>query len=84
MTRLALPILLVLAAGAAQAAERAAEGPARSHLCPEDAPEGVRLPPRPGCGTGAARARREGFRAQGDGLDIRIGGRVSGDFGVRR
>ncbi len=84
MTRLALPILLVLAAGAAQAAERAAEGPARSRLCPEDAPEGVRLPPRPGCGTGAASARREGFRAQGDGLDIRIGGRVSGDFGVRR
>lgn len=45
MTRLALSIVLALAAGAAQAAERTAETPARSRLCPEDAPEGVRLPP---------------------------------------
>lgn len=73
----------ILAAGtAAQAAER----PARPRLCPEDAPEGVRLPPQPGCGSRDATAPRRdtGFQEILPGTGIRIGGRASSTFDARR
>ncbi|GJE42613.1 hypothetical protein [Methylobacterium soli] len=77
-----VPVLVpILASPAARAGER----PAPARLCPEDAPEGVRLPSRPGCGRsvpGAAAA--DGFRDLGNGVKLRIGGRVSADYGVRR
>ena len=63
----------------------AAEQPARPRLCPEDAPEGVRLPPRPGCGQAAPQARgSDGFRDLGNGVKVRIGGRVGADYDMRR
>ena len=79
---LCLALLIALTAGAAQAGEPAT----RSRLCPEDLPEGVRLPPQPGC-TGSARTpppRRQGAYDLGDGTTVRIGGRASADFGMRR
>lgn len=39
----------------------AAERTAPARLCPEDAPDGVRLPPRPGC-AGPAQRRGAGTR----------------------
>ncbi|MGH1590986.1 hypothetical protein [Methylobacterium sp. P5_C11] len=83
MTRVALLALLVpLAAGPAQAAEQ----PARARLCPENLPEGVRLPPQPGCDAGARppTPRRPGVFDLGDGTRIRIGGSASATYGVRR
>lgn len=63
----------------------AAEQPARPRLCPEDAPEGVRLPPRPGCGQAAPQARgSDGFHDLGNGVKVRIGGRVGADYDMRR
>ncbi|QGY03906.1 hypothetical protein MMSR116_19900 [Methylobacterium mesophilicum SR1.6/6] len=65
----------------------AAEQPRRSKLCPEDLPEGVRLPPQPGCGAGPVGAepkRRSGEYDLGDGTTLRFGGRVTSEFGVRR
>lgn len=80
MSRLALTLALALAAGAAQSAER----PARPRFCPEDAPEGVRLPPQPGCGTREKAVRRDdGFRDLG-GIQVKVGGRVGAEYGVRR
>ena len=67
---------------AAQAAER----PVRARLCPEDLPEGVRLPPQPGC-TAPARApkpRQAGVYDLGYGTTVQIGGRASVEYGVRR
>lgn len=57
----------------------------RSRLCPTDAPEGVRLPPRAGCAEPEPRARRDadGFRDVG-GVKLRIGGRAGADFDARR
>ncbi len=82
---MSLPSRTILAALllAAPAGAIAAERPARSALCPEDAPEGVRLPPRPGCPREGARPAppRRDF---GSDLDIRVGGRVSAGFGVQR
>ena len=78
-----LPVLIALvAAGTAQAAEQ----PVRSRLCPEDLPEGVRLPPPPGCtaGTRPAPTRGEGVYDLGDGTTVRIGGRATATYGVRR
>ena len=77
-----LVLLVPLAAGAAQAAER----PVRARLCPEDLPEGVRLPPQPGC-TAPAHApkpRQEGVYDLGNGTTVQIGGRASVEYGVRR
>ena len=71
----------------AQATERqATERQARPRLCPEDAPEGVRLPPQPGCGTREVPApRREtGFHEILPGTGIRVGGRASSTFDMRR
>ncbi|TXM73404.1 hypothetical protein FV226_09325 [Methylobacterium sp. WL12] len=71
----------------AQATERQAiERQARSRLCPEDAPEGVRLPPQPGCGSREVPAsRREtGFHEILPGTAIRVGGRASSTFDMRR
>ncbi|MGU3540734.1 hypothetical protein [Methylobacterium sp. A54F] len=58
----------------------------RPRLCPEDAPEGVRLPPRPGCGRAEAAVPRgrDGFRDLGNGVSVRVGGRAAAEFGVRR
>ncbi|MHB2207054.1 hypothetical protein [Methylobacterium sp. CM6257] len=76
-----LALLVPLAAGAGQAAER----PARSRLCPEDLPEGVRLPPQPGCEVPARgpRPRQDGVYDLGNGTTLRIGGRASAEYGVR-
>lgn len=75
-------LLGVLAVGAVSAAER----PQRSRLCPEDLPEGVRLPPPPGCGTGPvqAKSRRPGSYDLGNGTTVQVGGRSAAEFGVRR
>ncbi|CAM2832399.1 hypothetical protein JHFBIEKO_1901 [Methylobacterium mesophilicum] len=77
-----LTLLVLVSAGAVQAAETRV----RSRLCPEDLPEGVRLPPPPGCDVPAhtpATAPR-GFYDLGDGTTVRIGGRVGAEFGARR
>jgi len=77
-----LGLLLTLTLGAAQAGEQLE----RARLCPEDLPEGVRLPPQPGC-TGSPRTpqpRRQGVYELGDGTTVRIGGRTSAEYGVRR
>ena len=73
-------ILLVVAALLAASPLSAAEVK-RPRLCPEDAPEGVRLPPRPGCGVPeAARPKRDpGYYELGD----RITGRASAVVGGR-
>jgi hypothetical protein len=81
--RLVLFALSVLVTtGAASATEQAA----RSRLCPEDLPEGVRLPPRPGCEAAAPKPppARRGFYDLGDGTTVQIGGRVGAEFGARR
>ncbi|WP_375457035.1 hypothetical protein [uncultured Methylobacterium sp.] len=78
-------VLAALLAGSASPA-RPAGKPERPRLCPEDAPEGVRLPPRPGCGSrGAPAPKREtGVYDLGNGTDIRIGGRIGAAFDARR
>ncbi|MBY0258660.1 hypothetical protein [Methylobacterium sp.] len=78
---LALLCLGALVPGAAGAGER----PVPPRLCPEDAPEGVRLPPRPDCGTGTRRpaAPSRGVHDLG-GVQLRIGGRVSAEYGAGR
>ncbi|MCJ2137209.1 hypothetical protein MKK69_24725 [Methylobacterium sp. J-026] len=77
-----LTLLVLLGVGAAQAAEQ----PSRSRLCPEDLPEGVRLPPQPGCTPGARHPvpRRDGFYDLGNGTTVQVGGRASAEYGVRR
>ena len=77
-----LPLLAVLAVAGAAPAVAAPRGMPERRLCPEDAPEGVRLPPREGC-TGAARAPSDRVRDI-DGIRVRIGGRVGVDAGFRR
>ncbi|WP_245930572.1 hypothetical protein [Methylobacterium radiodurans] len=45
----------------------------------------MRLPPRPGCGQGAPQARdRDGFRDLGNGVKVRVGGRVGAEYGLGR
>ncbi|WP_375463156.1 hypothetical protein [uncultured Methylobacterium sp.] len=70
-------LILALAAPA-----RAGEALQRPRLCPE----GVRLPPRPGCGSReTAGARREdGLRDLGNGTSLRIGGRAGAVYDTRR
>lgn len=82
---IALAVLVALLAGSLSPA-RAAGTPERPRLCPEDAPEGVRLPPRPGCGSrGAPAPKREtGVYDLGNGTGIRIGGRIGAVFDARR
>ncbi|MEA1831487.1 hypothetical protein U8607_05260 [Methylobacterium durans] len=82
MRSLRLGLALALMVNPALAGDRSA----RPRLCPEDAPEGVRLPNRPGCGREPVRApaRSDGFVDLGNGVEVRIGGRASADFGVRR
>ncbi|MGH1572868.1 hypothetical protein ACRAWG_22045 [Methylobacterium sp. P31] len=77
-----LAFVVPLAAGAAQAAER----PVRPRLCPDDLPEGVRLPPPPGCDAGARQPKssRPGFYDLGNGTTVQIGGRTSAEYGMRR
>ena len=79
--RFGLGLALVAMVGAAHAAEQ----PSRARLCPENLPEGVRLPPPPGC-TDARTAppRRDGTYDLGNGTSVRIGGRASAESGVRR
>jgi hypothetical protein len=64
----------------------AAERTAPPRLCPADAPEGVRLPLRPGCDRdGPVRGAEEthGFRDVG-GVKLRVGGRVGAEFSAGR
>ncbi|MDP4004943.1 hypothetical protein [Methylobacterium sp. NEAU K] len=77
-----LVLLVSLAAGVAQAAEQ----PVRSRLCPDDLPDGVRLPPPPGCGQRVPKpkTRRDGFYDFGDGTTVQVGGRAGAEYGVRR
>ncbi|KQT84883.1 hypothetical protein ASG51_02100 [Methylobacterium sp. Leaf465] len=68
----------VLAAGAAERT--------KPHLCPENAPEGVRLPPQPGCaaaGPKPAAPDSQGFRDVG-GVKLRVGGRIGAEYGFAR
>jgi hypothetical protein len=92
--KLVLALLTPLAIGAGQAAAQstarsaseAAAPPVRSRLCPDDLPEGVRLPPQPGC-TAEPRSRqprRDGVYDLGNGTTLRIGGRASAEYGARR
>ncbi|MCJ2035452.1 hypothetical protein [Methylobacterium sp. J-068] len=80
--RLVMAVLLCLGTFHADAAERVVA----PSLCPDTAPEGVRLPARAGCGNGGPpRAARDarGVR-EIDGVQIRVGGRVSVESGLRR
>lgn len=80
---LACLVALSLSLAGAQAGER----PAPRRLCPDDLPEGAHLPPQPGCagsGGDAAKARSDGFVDWGNGTSVRIGGRASTEYGVRR
>lgn len=58
----------------------------RPRLCPQDAPEGVRLPPRDGCETQVRPrpAEADGFRDLGNGVRLRIGGRAGASVDTRR
>ncbi|MGU3416822.1 hypothetical protein [Methylobacterium sp. D54C] len=82
MTRAALLLTLIVLAAAA----RAGEAPTRARLCPENLPEGVRLPPQPGCDASVRppTPRRPGHFDLGDGTSIQIGGSASALYGVRR
>ena len=81
MRRLAFLALAWLMSAVAAAADQ----PLRSRLCPEDLPEGVRLPPQPGCEAAAPKPipARRGFYDLG-GTTVQIGGRVGAEFGARR
>ena len=70
----------------AMTAPQAAGQSPRSRLCPDDLPEGVRLPPQRGCDADPVRAkpRPEGLHDFGNGTTVRIGGRTATEFGVRR
>lgn len=61
----------------------AGEGPRR--LCPEDAPEGVRLPQRRDCpGAAPMGSRSEAGRHRIGDVQVRVGGRVTLDHDMRR
>ena len=64
----------------------AAQDGTRPRLCPQDAPEGVRLPSRPGCDTVSERQRSsgDGFRDLGNGVSLKLGGRARLDVETRR
>lgn len=73
--------LAVLISGHAIAAEKGSQ----PRLCAEDLPEGARLPSLPSCGTPAKqKPRADGFRNLGDGLSVRMSGRVRAEYGVSR
>jgi hypothetical protein len=78
--------LLALLVGLTAAAAQAGERPVRSRLCPENLPEGVRLPPQPGCDAIAAKpkSRRDGVYDFGNGTTVQFGGRASATYGARR
>jgi hypothetical protein len=81
--RLACLLALSLSLAGAQAGER----PAPRRLCPGDLPDGAHLPPQPGCSSpagDAAKAPHDGFTDLGNGTSLRISGRASADYGVRR
>ncbi|GJD33771.1 hypothetical protein [Methylobacterium aerolatum] len=91
MIRLPAPVLAVALACAATSAALTTSPPAaerpRPSLCPDDLPEGVHLPPQPGCAgrdRPAAGGRRDGFVDLGNGTTVRIGGRAAAEFGARR
>ncbi|MBP1178857.1 hypothetical protein [Methylobacterium sp. PvR107] len=78
--------LVALLVGLMAGAALAGEPPLRSRLCPENLPDGVRLPPQPGCDSVATRpkARRDGVYNFGNGTTVQIGGRASAEYGMRR
>ncbi|MFC6792633.1 hypothetical protein ACFQE0_25610 [Methylobacterium komagatae] len=81
MMRLPLLVLVLLVPISALAAEPEA----RPRFCAEDLPEGVRLPGTPPCPAAPNRKpKADGFRDLGNGLSVRIGGRVSAEYGVNR
>ena len=81
---------LISALAAGTFALLACAAPAQAKDCTRgDAPPGVRLPEKPGCGTAPARpdddpalkaGRRPGFIDFGNGMEVRIGGRVRLDM----
>lgn len=75
----------LLCAALASAPAEAGDARAPHRLCPEDAPEGVRLPPQPGCAatTASKPSRDDGFRDLG-GVKLRVGGRVGAEYGTGR
>ncbi|WP_082478727.1 MULTISPECIES: hypothetical protein [unclassified Methylobacterium] len=82
--RLLAILTLILLNSSAQAGEGARPRAARLP-CPQDAPEGVRLPDRPGCSTlpTARPPDGDGFRDVG-GVRLRVGGRVGAEYGSAR
>ena len=81
MKRLSLLALVLLI----PASSHAAEPEPRPRFCAEDLPEGVRQPGTPPCPAAPHRKpKADGFRDLGDGLSVRIGGRVSAEYGVNR
>ncbi|NEU11602.1 hypothetical protein G3T14_05600 [Methylobacterium sp. BTF04] len=85
-TRSVAAFLLVATVTAAAAGEGSARGPTRQ-LCPEDAPEGVRLPPNPECHAAAAarpRVSRENGIHEIGGVEVRVGGRIGAQYGIAR
>ena len=81
--RLASSFLTVLAVLLGPSPLQAGEAPRR--LCPEDVPEGVRLPARPGCPAArAARPRGDDGSYEIGGVTLRVGGRVGVDTSLRR
>ena len=81
MTRCLALILALLVPTLALAAETGK----RPRLCADDLPEGAHLSALPPCG-GAQRPqpRADGFRDLGDGLSVRMSGRVRAEYGVSR
>lgn len=82
----AVSLVAALAGETATAQTSGRAGPPR--LCPEDAPPGVHLPDRPGCGTPAEPRLRAGA-APGTyeiapGTTLKVGGRVRLDYDAHR
>lgn len=77
---IAIGLVLILPAAAG-----AAERKSQPTLCAEDLPEGAHLSALPACaGTAEHKPRGDGFRDLGNGVSVRIGGRVGAEYGVSR
>lgn len=80
MRRLAITLALL-----APALAFAAEKNVQPRLCAEDLPEGAHLSSLPSCGSKSGRKpRADGFRDLGEGLSVRVSGRVQAEYGVSR
>ncbi|GJE38820.1 hypothetical protein [Methylobacterium persicinum] len=81
MRRLVPIALVLLLPGVATATEREAQ----RQICAKDLPEGAHLSALPACAeTPPRKADGHGFRDLGNGVSVRIGGRVGAEYGVSR